>query len=131
MQVIFDSHRGHSYSHSHRVLPYTYLVTLRVLNAFSHLYKRVCPSVRPSVTHELKPWKSAVFDKNYYQYEREYILCRVSGSVYVFTSCYSVHSLHARLRIHTRLNHELTSSFASPESDFFRALSTHIYWLYN
>ena len=23
------------------------------LDAFSHLYKRVCPSVRPSVTHEL------------------------------------------------------------------------------
>ena len=48
------------------------------LDAFSHLYKRVCPSVRPSVgpsvTHELKPCKSAVFDQNNYQYERERIL---------------------------------------------------------
>ena len=50
------------------------------LDAFSHLYKRVCPSVRPSVTHELKPCKSAV-DQNFYQYERERILCRVSGLV--------------------------------------------------
>ena len=36
----------------------------------------VRPSVRPSmVTHELKPCKSAIFDQNYYQYERERILC--------------------------------------------------------
>jgi len=44
------------------------------LDAFSHLYKRVCPSVRPSVSHELKPCKSAVFDQNYCQYQRERIL---------------------------------------------------------
>ena len=56
------------------------------LDAFSHLYKRVCPSVRrsvrpsvrpfvrPSVTHEFKPCISAVFDQNYYQYQRERIL---------------------------------------------------------
>ena len=45
----------------------------KFLDAFSHLYKRVCPSVgwsvRPSVTLELKLCKSAVFDQNYYQYE--------------------------------------------------------------
>ena len=48
------------------------------LDAFSHLYKRVRPSVRrsvrASVTHELKPCKSTVFDQNYYQYQRERIL---------------------------------------------------------
>ena len=56
------------------------------LDAFSHLYKRVClsvrpsvrpsvgPSVRRSVTNELKPCKSAVFDQNYCQYQRERIL---------------------------------------------------------
>ena len=70
------------------------------LDAFSHLYKRVCPSVRqsvgpsvgpsvhpsigPSVTHELKPCKSAIFDHNYYQYERGRILCRVYGLVFSF-----------------------------------------------
>ena len=32
------------------------------------------PSVRPSVTHELKPRESAVFDQDYYQYKRERIL---------------------------------------------------------
>ena len=37
------------------------------------------PLVRPSVTHELKPCKSAVYDQNYYQYGQERILCRVSG----------------------------------------------------
>ena len=56
------------------------------LDAFSHLYKRVCPSVRLLVgwlvTHELKFCKSAVFDQNYWQYERERILCRVYGLVY-------------------------------------------------
>ena len=41
----------------------------------------VRPSIRPSVTHELIQCKSAVFDQNYYQYEREHILCRVSGLV--------------------------------------------------
>ena len=45
----------------------------------------VRPSVRPSVrwlvTHELKSCKSAVFDQNYWQYEREHILCRVYGLV--------------------------------------------------
>ena len=50
----------------------------------SNLYKRVCPSVRrsvrPSVTHELKSCKRAVFDQNYYQYERERILCLVCVS---------------------------------------------------
>ena len=52
----------------------------------------VRPSVRPSVgrfvgpsvTHELKPCKSAVFDQNYYQCKRERILCRVSGLVLFF-----------------------------------------------
>ena len=34
-----------------------------ILDAFSHLTKRVCPSVRPSIPHELKPCKSAVFDQ--------------------------------------------------------------------
>ena len=65
------------------------------LDAFSHLYKRVCPfvgpSVRPSVhpfvglsvTHELKPCKITVFDQIYWQYERERILCRVSGLVHI------------------------------------------------
>ena len=38
-------------------------------------------SVRPSVTHELKSCKSAVFDQNYWQYERGRILCRVYGLV--------------------------------------------------
>ena len=42
-------------------------------------------SVRPpvcwSVTHELKSCKSAVFDQNYWQYERERILCRVYSLV--------------------------------------------------
>ena len=46
----------------------------------------VSPSVRPSicssVIHKLKPCKSAVFDQNYYQYERERILFRVSGLVF-------------------------------------------------
>ena len=59
------------------------------LDAFSHLYKRVCPSVRlsvrwsvpRSVTHKLKPYKNAVFDQNYYQCERGHILCRVYGLV--------------------------------------------------
>ena len=55
------------------------------LDAFSHLYRRVCPSVRrsvgPSVTHELKSCESAVFNQNYWQYERERILCRVYGLV--------------------------------------------------
>ena len=51
------------------------------LDALLHLYNRVCPSVRQSVTHELKPCKHAVFDQNYYQYERERILCRVTGLV--------------------------------------------------
>ena len=41
-------------------------------------------SVHPLVTHELKPCKSAVFDQNYYLYERERILCRVSGLVCLF-----------------------------------------------
>ena len=63
------------------------------LDASLHLYKRVCPSVGrsvrpsvrrsvgPSVTHELKPCKITVFDQIYWQYERERILCRVSGLV--------------------------------------------------
>ena len=63
------------------------------LDAFSHLYKRVCPSVGPSVrpsvhpsvgpsvTHELKPCKITVFDQIYWQYERERILCHVSALV--------------------------------------------------
>ena len=42
--------------------------TFWFLDAISHLYKRVCPSVRPSVrrsvTHELKSRKIAVFDQN-------------------------------------------------------------------
>ena len=44
-----------------------------LLDAFSHLYKRVCPSVRrsvrrsvrPSVTHELKSLKNAIFSIKY------------------------------------------------------------------
>ena len=63
-----------------------------LLDASSHLYKRVCPSVGPSVhpsvgqsiTHELKSCKNAVFDQNYYHYERERILCRVNGLVFSF-----------------------------------------------
>ena len=63
------------------------------LDAFLHLYKRVCPSVRPSVrrlvilsvTQELKPCKRALFDQNYYQFERERILCRVSGLVHYYS----------------------------------------------
>ena len=49
----------------------------------SRIFIRGCvrPSVRrsvgPSVTHELKPCKNAVFDQNYYQYARE----RVYGLV--------------------------------------------------
>ena len=39
------------------------------------------PSVRRSVTHKLKLYKNAVFDRNYYQYERGRILCRVYGLV--------------------------------------------------
>ena len=35
--------------------------------------------VHPFVTHELKPW--SVFNQNYYQYERERILCRASDHV--------------------------------------------------
>ena len=54
-------------------------VDRQFLDAFLHIYKRVCPSVRPS--HELKPCKSAVFDHNYYQHEREHNLCRVSSLV--------------------------------------------------
>ena len=41
----------------------------------------VRPSVGPYVTHELKSSKSAVFDQNYYQYDRERVLYRVSGHV--------------------------------------------------
>ena len=60
------------------------------LDAFSRLYKRVCPSVgpsvhpsvHPSVTQKIKPYKSAVFDQSYCQYERERILCRVYGLVF-------------------------------------------------
>ena len=71
----------------------------RFLDAFSHLYKRVCPSVglsvhpsvgqsvRPSITHELKPCKRAVFDQNYYQYERERILWRVYDLVPIIVEC--------------------------------------------
>ena len=43
--------------------------------------RSICQLVHPSVTHELKPCKSAVFDYNYYQYQRERILCRLSGLV--------------------------------------------------
>ena len=41
----------------------------------------VRPSACPLVTHELKPYQSAVFVQNYYQYERGRILCRVYGLV--------------------------------------------------
>ena len=68
------------------------------LNACSHLYKTVCPSVRRFirlsvrrlVTHGLKPCKSAVFDQNYYQYERERILGLVSDLVKLLADCYAV-----------------------------------------
>ena len=43
----------------------------------------VGPSVRRSVTHELKSCESAVFNQNYWQYERERILCRVYGLVFL------------------------------------------------
>ena len=42
----------------------------------------VRPSIHPSVTHELTSCKSAIIDKIYYPYERERILCRVSGLVF-------------------------------------------------
>ena len=45
----------------------------------------VRPFVGRSVTDELKSCKSAVFDQNYRQYERERILCRVSGLVFLIT----------------------------------------------
>ena len=62
---------------------------MEFLDAFSHLYKRVCPSIRPSigrsvrrlVTHELKSCKSAVLDQDCWRYERERILYRVYGLV--------------------------------------------------
>ena len=75
-----------------RVLsPESVIVAGLFLDAFSHLYKMVCPSVgssvrlsvRPSVTHELISCKSAVFD---HQYKRERILCRVSGLVPLTTA---------------------------------------------
>ena len=60
----------------HMICPLALVVVF--LDAISHLYKRVCPSVRrsvsPSITHELKPCKRTVFDQNYWQYERERIL---------------------------------------------------------
>ena len=42
----------------------------------------ICRLVHLLVTQALKKCISAVFDHNYYQYERERILCRVSGLVY-------------------------------------------------
>ena len=51
----------------------------------------VRPSVGPSVTHELKPCKKAVFDQKYFQYERERILCRVSGLVMILPRMRAVH----------------------------------------
>ena len=79
---------------------------LPVLDAFSHLNKRVCTSVGPSVgpsvcqsvcqsgcrsvgpsvTHELKSCKNAIFDQNFWQCERGRILCCVSGLVQLFYS---------------------------------------------
>ena len=51
---------------------------------------RSCISIRgcvcPSVTRELKPCKTAVFDQNYYQFEREGILCCVFGLVQTIQS---------------------------------------------
>ena len=67
------------------------------LDAFSHLYKRVCPSVGWSVgwsvTLELEPCKKAVFDQNYCQYQRERILCRVSGLVPLLVSTMKLNEL--------------------------------------
>ena len=45
------------------------------------VHPSIHPLVRRSVTHKLKPCKSAVFDQNYYQYDRERVLYRVSGHV--------------------------------------------------
>ena len=42
-----------------------FLALVRFLDAFLHLYKRVCPSVGWLVTHKLKSCKSALFDQNY------------------------------------------------------------------
>ena len=53
-----------------------FLALVQFLDAFLHLYKRVYPSVSWSVTHKLKSCKSAVFDQNYWQSERERIICR-------------------------------------------------------
>ena len=61
-------------SHEWKVFVHWLASSSMFLDAFSHLYKRVCPSVGRSVTHELKPRESAVFDQNYYQDERERIL---------------------------------------------------------
>ena len=49
----------------------------------SRISTRGCvrPSVRPSVTHELKPCKSAVFYQNYYHFNRKCILCRLCGQI--------------------------------------------------
>ena len=45
------------------------IIKEQILDAFSHQYRRICPSVHPSLrllaTHELKSWKSAVFGQNY------------------------------------------------------------------
>ena len=75
---------GNSFS---REAPYFISQREDFLDAFSHFYKRVCPSVRlsirRSVTHELRSCKNAVFDQNYWQYKRERILCRVYGLVFL------------------------------------------------
>ena len=54
-----------------------------LISDYSQIFSpSVRPSVRPSITHVLKLCQSVVFDQNYYQYERERLLCRVSGFVY-------------------------------------------------
>ena len=87
----------------------------------------VHPSVSPSVTHELKPCKSAVFDQSYYQYERERILCRVSGLVscsqayngklvYVIESgnedsCFKVDTYFGILRVQRPVDREVREKY--------------------
>ena len=51
------------------------------LDAFSNLYKRVCPSVGPSVTLELKPCKSAILTKTTISTSENASYGRVSGLV--------------------------------------------------
>ena len=57
LQVLFETHQEWMQKES----DYQCLHTL--LDAFSHLYKRVCLSVRPSVTRWLNFWEMGFLDK--------------------------------------------------------------------